>query len=196
MKTKFSPAVIGAFVLGAFALIIIALLAFGGVNFFSKPQRFVVYFEESIHGLDLGSPVKLNGVRVGRVVDLNIRYDAATNKSVVAVVCEFSKNMLTDAKGNIIDVSSRNELQNLIDHGLRAQLGFLGFATGLAFLLPLGDRFEIPGIARQTRQAQHRQRRLALAPPFAIVAGMQAQTVGGGVINIAIAHEAPLRRSA
>jgi len=34
------------------------------VNFFSKPQRFQVYFNESIHGLDLGSAVKLRGVRV------------------------------------------------------------------------------------------------------------------------------------
>ena len=73
MKTKLSPATIGAFVLGAFGLIVIALLSFGGVSLFSKPQRFVVYFDESIHGLDLGSPVKLRGVRVGRVVDLNIR---------------------------------------------------------------------------------------------------------------------------
>ncbi len=151
MKTKFSPAVIGAFVLGAFALIIISLLAFGGVNFFSKPQRFVVYFEESIHGLDLGSPVKLNGVRVGRVVDLNIRYDEATNKSVVAVVCEFSKNMLTDAQGHIIDVSSRNELQELIDHGLRAQLGFLGFATGLLFVeLDFRDPKDYPADNHET----------------------------------------------
>jgi paraquat-inducible protein B len=59
MKTKISPAFVGAFVIGAFALCIIALLSFGGIGFFSKPQRFVVYIDESIHGLDAGSPVKL-----------------------------------------------------------------------------------------------------------------------------------------
>jgi paraquat-inducible protein B len=134
VKTKFSPTVIGAFVLGGFALIVIGLLSFGGVSFFSKPQRFVVYFDESIHGLDLGSPVKLRGVRVGRVVDLNIRYDDKKNHSVVVVVCEFSKNMVTDIKGNRIDVSERGELQNLVDRGLRAQLGVLGLATGLLFV--------------------------------------------------------------
>lgn len=134
MKTKVSPAIVGAFVLGAFVLGIISLLAFGGVHFFSKPQRFVVYFDESIHGLDLGSPVKLRGVRVGRVVDLNISYDEKKNRSVVAVVCEFSKNMVTDSKGAIIDVSNRDELQRLVDHGLRAQLGVLGLATGMLFV--------------------------------------------------------------
>ena len=99
MKTKISPAVVGLFVLGAMLLVLVALLSFGGVNFFSKPQRFVVYFDESIHGLDLGSAVKLRGVRVGRVADLNVQYNASTNKSVVAVLCEFSRNIIIDDQG-------------------------------------------------------------------------------------------------
>src|ERR1051325_10347820 len=99
------------FVLGALALGIIALLSFGGLSLFSRPQRFVVYFDESIQGLDLGSPVKLRGVRVGRVVDLNIRYDKKNNHSVVVVTWELSKNKLADATGAQIDVTSRAELQ-------------------------------------------------------------------------------------
>jgi paraquat-inducible protein B len=134
VKTKVSPAVIGAFVIGALALMIVALLSFGGVNFFSKPQRFVVYFDESIHGLDLGSPVKLRGVRVGRVVALNIRYDDKSNRSVVAVVCEFSRDVMTDGKGEVINVTDRDELQLLVERGLRAQLGVLGLATGMLFV--------------------------------------------------------------
>lgn len=122
------------FVIGAFALLIIALLTFGGVNFFAKPQRFVVYFDESVHGLNLGSSVQLNGVPVGRVVDLNVHYDANTHHSVVAVVCEFSKNKVTDARGNPINVDDRAELQTLVDHGLRARLDVQGLATGLLFV--------------------------------------------------------------
>lgn len=134
MKTKFNPTVVGAFVIGGFALLVIALLSFGGVSFFSKPQQFVVYFDESIHGLDKGSPVKLRGVRIGRVSSLNIRYDEKSNKSVVAVVCEFSKDIVTDANGGTYAVSDRQQLQTLVDRGLRAQLGVLGLATGLLFV--------------------------------------------------------------
>lgn len=134
MKTKVSPAVVGVFVLGALALGLIALFSFGGVNFFSKPQRFVVYFDETIHGLDLGSPVKLRGVRVGRVASINLRYNAAANQSVVAVVCELSRNILSDERGLPIDVSNRLELERLIDRGLRAQLGVIGLATGLLYV--------------------------------------------------------------
>ncbi len=134
MKTRINPAIVGLFVIGALALGVVGLLSFGGVNFFSKPQRFVVFFDESIHGLDLGSPVKLRGVRVGRVVDLGVRYDAARNTSVVAVVCEFSRDVVVDDKGQPIDVSSRAALQHLVEQGLRAQLGVIGLATGLLFV--------------------------------------------------------------
>ncbi len=134
MKTKVNPALVGVFVLGCVVLGLLALLSFGGVNFFSKPQRFVVYFDESIHGLDLGSPVKLRGVRVGRVVDLALNYDETKNEAVVAVTCELSHNVMKDAKGQMIDVSTREKLDKMIDHGLRAQLGVLGLATGLLFV--------------------------------------------------------------
>lgn len=131
--------------IGAFALLIVALLTFGGINFFDKPQRFIVYFNESIHGLDLGSPVKLRGVRIGRVVALNIRYDEKKNESVVAVVCELSKDVVTDNRGAVIDVTSRAELQTLVDRGLRARLQFLGLATGLLYVeLDLLDPQEFP----------------------------------------------------
>jgi paraquat-inducible protein B len=46
MKTKVSPAVVGAFVIGAFALAVLSLLSFGGIHFFEKPERFMVYFDE------------------------------------------------------------------------------------------------------------------------------------------------------
>jgi paraquat-inducible protein B len=134
VKTKASPAVVGAFVIGALALGLGALLSFSSFTLFAHPERFVVYFDESIHGLDLGSPVKLSGVRVGRVVDLNVRYDAKTGDSVVAVICELNKNKIRDAQGDPFDVTVPGRLQLLVDRGLRAQLGVVGLATGLLFV--------------------------------------------------------------
>jgi paraquat-inducible protein B len=167
MKTKVSPTIVGIFVIGAFALLIVALLTFGGLNLFSKPQRFLVYFDESIHGLDLGSPVKLRGVRVGRVVALNIRYDERTNNSVVAVVCELSKDVMTNSEGVVIDVASRADLQSLIDHGMRAQLEVLGLATGLLFVeLDFMDPKEYPADPKLTD------------PRFAVVPAVQSTIAG------------------
>ena len=145
MKTKVSPAAVGVFVLGALALGLIALLSFGGMSLFNKPHKFMVYFDESIHGLDLGSPVKLRGVRVGRVVDLAVHYDDVANKSVVVVTCELNRNVITDEKGAQLKIAGPKDIQTMVDHGLRAQLGVLGLATGLLFVeLDFADPAENP----------------------------------------------------
>lgn len=125
--------------MGALLLGVVALFSFGGVNFFSKPERLIVYFNESIHGLDNGSPVKLRGVRMGRVVAMNVRAIPAEPgsdepRSVVAVICELSRDVVADSQGRPVDVSDREELQRLIDEGLRAQLGVIGYATGLLYV--------------------------------------------------------------
>ncbi len=160
MKTKVSPTVVGAFVIGAFALGLIALLTFGGFHFFEKPQRFVVYFggDETISGLDQGSPVKLRGVRVGRVVNLNIRYDQTKNDSVAAVVCEFNQDAIRGADGAPLNVSSREQLQTLIDRGLRARLEVQSLATGLLFV---GLSFDDP---RESPDPGLRDSRYAVVP--------------------------------
>ena len=159
MKTKAGPAIVGAFVIGAFVLGTIALLSFGGVSFFSKPERFIVNFDESIHGLDLGSPVKLRGVRIGRVVELNVRYIADRNHSVVAVVCELNRDIITDSRGLKLDVSSRAELQSLVDQGLRARLEIQALATGMLFVgLDFVDPAEFPA------QPQEVQPRYVVVP--------------------------------
>jgi paraquat-inducible protein B len=134
VKTKVSPAVVGFFVLGALVLGMIGLLSFGKLHLFSKPQRFVVYFDESIHGLDLGSPVKLRGVRVGRVVQINLRFREGADRGVVAVICELNRDVIRDDRGQEIDVTDRAQLEELIDRGLRAQLQVIGLATGLLYV--------------------------------------------------------------
>lgn len=145
MKTKVSPTVVGIFVLGAMLLGIIALLSFGSFNFLTKPSRFMVYFDESVSGLDLGSSVKFRGVRVGRVSQVNLTYDATTNQSVVAVLCEFNRTVLTDPSGRPIDLTDRAELEDMIAAGLRAELGIAGLATGLLYVeLDMKDPAEYP----------------------------------------------------
>jgi paraquat-inducible protein B len=151
MKTKISPAVVGAFVLGAFAIGIIALLAIGSLSLFSKPERFMVYFDEGISGLDEGSPVKLRGVRVGHVVGISIRYDRETGKSLAAVLCELSKGAIKDDQGANMDVSDRGALQALVDKGLRAQLELGGLATGLLFVeLDFMDPAKYPDLSTKS----------------------------------------------
>lgn len=133
MKTRLSPSAVGLFVLGALLLAVVAFLSFGGSNIFSRPSRFAIYFDESVSGLELGAAVKLNGVRVGRVAAINIRYDQAARTGLVQAICEIDRNILTDPTGAMIDLSDAARFQDLIDRGMRARLNFQGI-TGLLFV--------------------------------------------------------------
>ena len=121
------------FVMGALVLGIVSYLSFGGTNVFSKPSRFLMYFNESVSGLDPGAAVKLNGVRIGRVAAINVRYDAGAKKAMVQTICEVDRNILTDNAGAQIDMTNPGEFQGLIDRGLRARLNLTGI-TGLLFV--------------------------------------------------------------
>ena len=98
MKTKLSQAVVGSFVIGALALIVAALLSFRSSHLFSKPGRFVAYFNESVQGLDVGGAVKLRGVRAGRVVAIRVHYDSKARQSQVAVVGELGGRLRVRAR--------------------------------------------------------------------------------------------------
>ena len=148
MKTKISPAVVGMFILGALLVFVVLFLSFGGSNIFSKPSRFLIYFDESVSGLDPGAPLKVNGVRIGRVAAVNVHYDAKTHKALVQTVCEINRNVLTDGAGTTIDLTNAAELKKLIDRGLRARLNFTGI-TGLLFVeLDFEDPKEYPADPR------------------------------------------------
>lgn len=144
MKTRLSPAAVGMFVLGAVLLGVLAFISFGGTNFFSKPTRFVIYFDESVSGLDPGAAVKVTGVRIGRVAAINVRYDSATRAALVQTICEIDRNVLTDHDGRTIELTNPVELQTLIDRGMRAKLNLQGI-TGLLFVeLTFEDPREYP----------------------------------------------------
>ena len=104
----------------------------------------MAYFNESVQGLDVGSAVKLRGVRVGRVASIRVHYDANSRQSQVAVVAELDPKVISDNEGKLIPTTDRPTLQRLIDEGLRAKIDLVGI-TGLQFVeLDFFDPLQFP----------------------------------------------------
>ena len=76
MAKQANKTVIGLFVIGAIVLLVAALVIFGGGKFFKKTNRYVAFFEGSVKGLTVGAPVMFRGVRIGKVDDFQVYYDA------------------------------------------------------------------------------------------------------------------------
>ena len=64
---KVNSKLVGAFVLGAIALFMAAVIVFGKGHFFRPTLPVVMYFTGSVKGLQAGSAITFRGVTVGQV---------------------------------------------------------------------------------------------------------------------------------
>jgi paraquat-inducible protein B len=135
MNKKGSPAMIGAFVLGALALIVIAILVFGSGRLFRQTRDFVLYFDDSVNGLGVGAPVKVKGVEIGSVKDIRLQLEKSTEVNKIPVIIEIDLDKLTSRGASITAALDREALHKMIvDQGLRGQLEMQSLVTGLLFV--------------------------------------------------------------
>jgi paraquat-inducible protein B len=132
VSRKANPALIGAFVLAAIALGVVALIIFGGGKFFVQTQKAVVYFTEaSIKGLSKGSPVTFRGVKIGQVVDVKVVIDPKDMSMHRPILIEIEADRISDPSGRHIRFEKGAPgLKLLVERGLRAQLAIQSFVTG------------------------------------------------------------------
>ncbi|MBL6750054.1 MAG: MCE family protein [Nevskia sp.] len=122
-----NPSLIGAFVLGAFALLALAVLLLGGGSLFTYKQRAVIYFDGSVNGLSVGSPVSFRGVRVGTVDRIQIRLDKDSLVAKIPVFISIEPGQIEVlGGGGLADLAFRS----FIDRGLCAKLAMQSFVTG------------------------------------------------------------------
>jgi paraquat-inducible protein B len=121
-------AVVGGFILGALVLCVAGILFFGGLRWFSPSSRVVVFFSESLAGLDVGAPVTYHGVRIGSVEGIAIRFSPDTMTVQIPVYLEIQLDRL------ILDGKTWGDkgpdYERLTRAGLRAQLALQSFVTG------------------------------------------------------------------
>ena len=133
MGNKANPALIGGFIVGAVALIVVGVLLFAN-GFLSNPQKNMIFFEGSVNGLNIGALVKLKGVPVGKVVDILVIYDDQRGKIITPVIVEFTPEKIYDMQGGHINKSTGEDIKTMIKQGLRAQLQTLSLVTGQLFI--------------------------------------------------------------
>lgn len=131
-NSSINQAVIGAFVVGAVMLVVIAVVLFGSGNAFRQSDRFVMYFEGSVKGLNIGAPVTFRGVRIGRVVDITLRANPETLIFSIPVIIEVETDTI-ERSAEIVP-SHMDVLQRLINKGLRAKLDLQSIITGQLFI--------------------------------------------------------------
>ncbi len=134
MNNKINPTLIGSFILGGLLLLIISIFVFNNDSWFSKNQKFIVVFTESINGLSIGAPIKLYGVQIGHVIGISVERDKQHNKTLIPVIFEVDHNKIANYLDTTQSDWSHTEVDKLINAGLRMQLQLGSLVTGQLFI--------------------------------------------------------------
>jgi paraquat-inducible protein B len=130
MSKRASPTAIGAFVVGAVALVVAGLIAFGGINFFRRPLTYVMFFDTTVSGLSVGAPVEFRGVKLGQVTRIESRWGTEW----IGVFVELDLRTLRGKRPHDVQEVGALLTQAIADKGLRAQLKWQNFVTGQLFV--------------------------------------------------------------
>ena len=141
MIQRANPKLIGGFVLGAVALVVIGVLLLGGAKFLTEKRTFVAYFEGSVKGLNVGASVEFQGVKVGSVTDIQLQFLTEDLEVRIPVFLQFEPGKITRL-GEHVD-PKRQYLKPLVERGLRAQLEMQSIVTG-QLIVQLGFHPDTP----------------------------------------------------
>jgi len=133
MSREANPKIVGAFVLGALALIIVVFVIFGSGRLFQPLNTWVMYFSGNVKGLKVGSPVLVRGVEIGTVSFIQALMDQE-GELLVEVIVKNRPNTVEDMSDLLIDLPEEEAVNFLIEQGLRAQLNSLSLVTGMLYV--------------------------------------------------------------
>lgn len=134
MSRQASPKLIGGFVLGAAAVLVAAVLLLSDGGFWQDRPEYVLYFEGSATGLQVGSPVVFRGVKIGSVQSIGLSVDEETLNFLVPVTVRTDEFVLKDPMGKPIALSEIADNSELLKRGLRARLKTWSFLTGQLYI--------------------------------------------------------------
>ena len=88
MAKQANRMMIGGFVVIAVIIMAASLVVFGSGKFFQKTEKYVMYFDGSVKGLNVGAPVLFQGVQIGSVTSIILQADLGTMKIQIPVIIE------------------------------------------------------------------------------------------------------------
>ena len=136
MSKPVNKTMIGLFVVGAIALVVAAVGVLGSGKFFTEKLTYVMVFEGSVKGLNVGAPVVFRGVKIGAVSNIQVHFDYGTKAMTILVYAEFQQGKVhaVNVEEDLAKTLGKQEqdvvMKELISRGLRAQLETQSIVTG------------------------------------------------------------------
>src|SRR5579863_865166 len=140
MGRRVSPTAIGVFVVVGAALLITTIAIMGSGQIFHHRRRFICFFDGNLNNLNVGAPVKVRGVEIGKVVEILLALPPSEglvkekSADALPVVIEIDETQLKRRGGRGLALKSGDAFNALIKRGLRAQLSMQSLLTGVLYV--------------------------------------------------------------
>lgn len=96
---------------------------------YSRKERYLLFFDGSVRGLTVGSPVLLKGIEIGRVLDVQLQFEREHLQFRIPVLIEVEPDRIAIEGGQRMPEDS-GLIDRLVAHGLRGQLQVDSLITG------------------------------------------------------------------
>ena len=133
MSKKASPAAVGSFFVVGLVLGLAGLLLFSAGGLFHRRAKYILYFNGSLKGLDPGAPVKFRGVTIGKVEEVLVHHNQASDDFAMPVIVSIDTK-LAQLKSDEQLQFGRERLDYLIEHGFRSRLDSESLVTGILYI--------------------------------------------------------------
>ena len=100
---------------------------------YTKKIKFIMFFDSSIRGLNLGAPVEFKGIKVGSVLDMRLEFDNDSTSFRIPVLIEIEPQRIIERRVQG-GVPSHQALKKLVERGLRARLQTGSLLTSQLFI--------------------------------------------------------------
>jgi paraquat-inducible protein B len=130
MSRRANPVTVGIFVFSAILIGIAMVMFFSGGNWWSLRQHYVLVYDRSIKGLNVGAPVTIKGVKIGEVKEITARIsgDSMTVRNHVLIAID------PEALEGSDDIDKGELMDDMIKRGLSAQLRLQSLLTALLYV--------------------------------------------------------------
>jgi len=135
MSYKHLQLKVGIFSAIALVLLVVGIGLLANGVFFKPQEDYVLYFEGSVAGLNVGTPVVFRGVPLGRVTSISlVEHDRDETIIIPVGIDIFEENIksIVGGSGRVTDAVRDKMIHSMIKRGLRARIAVVSLLTGQA----------------------------------------------------------------
>jgi paraquat-inducible protein B len=171
---------VGAFVLGAIAVVLAAILALSSGSWLARRDHFTCYFPGSVKGLGTGAPVTFRGVKVGQVNEVKAILTGQPDALIqIEVTIEVEGSVVEVPDGQAVpaalsgSASPEDFARGLVERGIRARMVSASLLTGQKYI----DLDFLPGEPARFAGLRPRYPELPTSPTALEKLGDRADTI-------------------